>query len=235
MKPNKPLQSSLQQLSRPAGVIFDLDGTLLDTEPLYTIATQKVLDPFGATFTAELKQRCLGGDSRISAKIVIDHCNLPLSVSEFLANREVYLNQLFLNSPDMPGAENFITGLSKAAIPMGLATSSHQHLCDLKLKSKPWRYNLKEIICGDHADLERSKPNPDIYLLCAKKLKLPAEKCLAFEDSPTGVQAAVAAGMTVIGVNSPYVQVGALTGTLFTIDSYAELSATLSAWTDSPD
>ena len=118
----------------PKAFIFDLDGTLLDTEPLYTIATQKVLDPYGAQFTMDLKRQCMGGDSRQSARIVIDHFSLPMDETEYLASREIHLRDLFPDAPSMPGAEQFLRSLSEAQVPVGLATSSHQHLMELKFQ-----------------------------------------------------------------------------------------------------
>ncbi len=88
MKNEEPLatDSMIDTLrDRPSALIFDLDGTLLDTEPLYTIASQRVLDPYDQVFSPELKKRCIGRDSRQSAQITIDHASLPLSVDEYLA------------------------------------------------------------------------------------------------------------------------------------------------------
>ena len=209
---------------KPAALIFDMDGTLLDTEPLYTDATQKVLDPHGATYTLELKQRCIGGDSHNSAKIVIDHFGLELTSSEFLAQREVFLLELFANVPPMPGADEFIIAAAAAGHALGVATSSHQHLADIKLSGRPWATHFSTIVCGDDAELKRGKPAPDIFELCASRMGVVASECIAFEDSPNGVTAANAAGMKVIAINSPYVAPGSLHQAYRAIDHYNELT-----------
>ncbi len=214
----------------PAALIFDMDGTLLDTEPLYTIATQKVLDPFDAEFTMALKKQCMGGDSRRSARITIDHFDLPMSVDAFLSTREVFLRQLFEDTPEIEGAGQFITDLSESGIPFGLATSSHQHLCDLKLSRKPWGTFFQQVVCGDHPELQRGKPDPDIFLLCAEKLQVNPHHCIAIEDSPSGIRAARAAGMQVIAVNSPYVEPSELADAALTIDAFNELNPLLANW-----
>jgi len=218
------------EIPRPAALIFDLDGTLLDTEPLYTMAAQKVMDPYGATYTMALKRQCMGGDSRRSAQLAIDHGQLPMSVDEYLQEREGFLNALFAEAQEMPYAGEFMTALGATDLPVGLATSSHQHLCELKLSNKPWRKHFHQVICGNHPLLRNKKPAPDIFLLCAQTLGVDPQHCIAFEDSPNGIAAAVAAGMSVIAVNSPYVEREQLDDAILVIDSYQELLPLLQAW-----
>ncbi|MFN3239810.1 MAG: HAD family hydrolase [Pseudomonadales bacterium] len=210
---------------KPAAFIFDMDGTLLDTEPLYSAASQKVLDPYGVEYTPELKQRCIGGDSHNSAQIVIDHYDLPLTSAEYLAKREVYLVELFRTVPEMPGAVGFLQALKQASQALGLATSSHKHLVDIKLGNRPWAGHFQAIVSGDNPELKKGKPAPDIFLLCAARLGVDPTQCIAFEDSPNGVQAALAAGMQVVAIESPYVEKSALAGASDYISHYDELNA----------
>jgi len=216
--------------ARPAAVIFDLDGTLLDTEPLYSIASQKVLDRFGETYTPELKQRVMGGDSRTSAQTIIDEFGLPLAPEEYLALREVYLLELFAACPEIPGAGDFIVAVHDSGLPLGLATSSHTHLRDVKLAGKSWGELFRASICGDHPRLERSKPAPDIFLLCAKALGVAADRCVVFEDSPNGIAAGIAAGMGVIALASPHVERDDLREASSVIDSFDEALPLLQSW-----
>jgi pseudouridine-5'-monophosphatase len=213
--------------TKPAALIFDMDGTLLDTEPLYTDATQRVLDPYGATYPMELKQRCIGGDSHKSAEIVIGEFDLPMTSDEFLSQRESYLVELFRDAPEMPGAEDFIEALASKGVTMGLATSSHRHLVDIKFSHRSWAKHFAAMVCGDDPGLKKGKPAPDIFLLCAERLGADASQCIAFEDSPNGVTAATAAGMQVIAINSPYVPAEALSGALCAISHYSELDELL--------
>jgi pseudouridine-5'-monophosphatase len=216
--------------NRPAGIIFDLDGTLLDTEPLYTEATQKVLDPFGHTYSMELKKRCMGGDSRLSAQMTIAEYDLPMSVDEYLSTRNVYLLELFPTSPEIQGAGEFVNALADEKIAVGLATSSHKPLCDIKLSSKVWGSSFHSIVCGDNHAVKKGKPDPDIFLVCADLLNIPAGNCVVFEDSPTGIKAARSAGMRVIGINSQYVDLADLHEAEIIIDSYHELLPLISRW-----
>ena len=216
--------------SPPAGIIFDLDGTLLDTEPLYSEATQRLLDPYDHTYTLELKKRCMGGDSRRSARLTIEEYDLPLTVDQYLDAREVYLLELFPASPEIPGAGAFVTKLVEKQLPLGLATSSHKHLCDIKPSNKAWKTAFRSIICGDNAAVKKGKPEPDIFLACAADLGLAAGDCIVFEDSPTGIKAARAAGMRVVAVNSPYVELEDLKDADTVIEGYEEILPIVSRW-----
>ncbi len=213
----------------PAGIIFDLDGTLLDTEPLYTVATQRLLDPFGHTYTVELKKQSFGGDSRRSAALTIDAFKLPLTVDEYLAAREVHLLELFKTSPEIPGAGEFVHALS-SRLPIGLATSSHRNLADAKLADKSWKLLFDSIVCGDSELVHQGKPAPDIFLACAAQMNVPARDCLVFEDSPPGISAALKAGMRIIAVKSPYVTADDLSGADLVIQDYRDIIALIKDW-----
>ncbi len=217
----------------PSALVFDLDGTLLDTEPLYSIAAQRVLDTYGETYTPELKKRTMGGDSRVSAQVVIDEFDLPLTPEEYLELREVHLRELFINCDEIRGAGNFVSGAAAAGMTLGLATSSHQHLRDLKLGSRAWAKLFAANICGDNPGLKRGKPAPDIFLLCAEALGIDPTECIAFEDSRNGIAAAVAAGMQVVAINSPYVDDNDLAEAHLVIDSFEAAMPWIEIWSRS--
>ena len=207
----------------PSAYIFDLDGTLLDTEPLYTQATQKVMDPYGQTFTMEFKQRVMGRDSNQSARMTIEEFDLPMTPEAFLEQRQSYLLTLFPEAQEIAGAGDYIRHLNQRKEKIGLATSSHRVLCDLKFTRHNWQHHFDTIVCGDDPSLVRGKPAPDIFLLCADRIEVDPETTVAFEDSPTGVAAARAAGMTVVAIDSPYVKQGDLSDAHLIISDYREL------------
>ena len=190
-------------MTQPAALLFDLDGTLLDTEPLYTLASQRILDRFGATFSMDLKRRTMGGDSRVSARVVIDEFGLPMSVDEYLDERAVHLRDLFVTAPEIDGASAFLE-YWHGRIPMGLATSSPREMAELKLQRRSWKGIFDAVICGDDAVVGAAQPAPDIFLECAKAIGQAPAGCVVFEDSPNGVRAANAAGMRAFAIRNQY-------------------------------
>ena len=207
----------------PAAIIFDLDGTLLDTEPLYTAAAQRVLDPHGHVYSMELKRKVMGGDSMRSAQLTIDEFDLPMTAKAFLAAREVHLKALFPEAEEIPAAGDELRHLYSTDIPAGIETSAHQHLCDLKINTRDWRPLLTTVVCGDDDELHKSKPEPDIFLLCARRMGIKPEDVIAFEDSRNGVLAGKAAGMTVVAVESPYTSPEDLQEADLIIENYRSL------------
>ncbi|MGV0034894.1 MAG: HAD family hydrolase [Candidatus Azotimanducaceae bacterium WSBS_2022_MAG_OTU7] len=207
----------------PAAIIFDLDGTLLDTEPLYTTAAQRILDAHGHIYTMALKRKVMGGNSMRSAQITIDEFDLPMTAKEFLAAREPYLETLFPEAEEIPGAGDYLRYLHSTNIPTGIATNSHSYLCDLKISQRDWCSLPSTIVCGDDAELHKSKPEPDIFLLCARRMGINSENIVAFEDSRNGVLSAKAAGMTVVAIESPYTTPEDLQEADLVIENYRSL------------
>ena len=207
-------------MAQPAALLFDLDGTLLDTEPLYTLASQRILDRFGAIFSMSLKRRTMGGDSRVSARTVIDEFDLPMTVDEYLDERAGHLRDLFVVAPEIDGAGAFLNHWY-GRVPMGLATSSPREMADLKLQRRSWKHLFDAVICGDDNSVGAAKPAPDIFLVCASALNQPAADCVVFEDSPNGVTAANAAGMRAVALRNQYADDDALSGAWRLIDGWS--------------
>ena len=181
-------------------VIFDLDGTLLDTEPVYTWATRKVLEPFGKDYSWELKQQMMGRDGHESACILIKALEIDLSPEVYLARREPLVEQASRTAPEIAGAADFLRALSDLGLPLALATSSARRLCAIKLSGRPWSSLFRAVVCGDDPTVARPKPAPDIFLEAARRLGANPATTLVFEDSPAGVAAAAAAGMAVVAI-----------------------------------
>lgn len=180
------------------GVVFDMDGVLLDTEGLYTEGTAQVLARFGKSYPFELKLRMMGRSALESAGLLIEELDIPLSVEEYLEERARILKPLFARSKPMPGAEELVRWLYARAVPMAVATSSNRELFRIKTSHHDWFGCFDAMICGDDPRLKNPKPAPDIFLLAAQDLGLNAKDCIAIEDSPAGAEAASRSEMSVI-------------------------------------
>eukprot|EP01102_Stenamoeba_stenopodia_P005065 TRINITY_DN1556_c0_g1_i1.p1 TRINITY_DN1556_c0_g1~~TRINITY_DN1556_c0_g1_i1.p1 ORF type:complete len:193 (+),score=39.32 TRINITY_DN1556_c0_g1_i1:84-662(+) len=168
-------------------VIFDMDGLLLDTERVYTEATQIILDRFGKKFDWDLKMKMMGRRAIDAGNLLVDTLQIPMTAEEYLAEREVLQNQRFPFSQAMPGAIRLIQHLHKHNVPMAVATSSYKEAFELKTQNhKEWFGLFKEIVKGCDPHLKRGKPAPDIFLLAAERIGATPENCLVFEDATGG-------------------------------------------------
>ncbi|MEZ4373290.1 MAG: HAD-IA family hydrolase [Polyangiaceae bacterium] len=215
-------------LQRPAQhVIFDLDGILLDTEILYTRAIQAVVSEYGKTFDWSIKANMIGRDSREGAAYLVETLQLPFSGSEMLARRRPHLERLFPTVEEKPGAAAFVAQLKERKVAMAVATSAERALTDLKLQRHPWFSLFDHLICGDDAGVAKLKPAPDIFLFAAQKLGVEPSECVVLEDSPAGVEAALAAGMQVVAMPDPELGPARFGKATAVVAGYAELSPEL--------
>lgn len=188
-------------------VIFDLDGLVLDTEILYDIAIQKILDRFNKTYTYEVKMKIMGMKYLKSMDILRVELDVPMSSEELVSESMGILHQLFMKCDLKPGAKKLIRHLAKHGIPMCIATGSSSEDYELKVHSHHELIDLMEFtVKSDDREVKQGKPNPDIFLVAMGRFQqVPdsAANCLVLEDAPNGVKAALAAGMKCIMVPDP--------------------------------
>ncbi len=185
-------------------VIFDMDGVLLATERIYTEVTQDIVGRFGKTFDWSIKSNMVGRPSIESARYLVKTLELPIGPEEYLAEREGAFQARMPEAEPMPGAVELVRKLAARRVPLAVATSSHREMFELKTRRhKEWFDLFDHIVLGDDPRIERGKPAPDIFLLAARELGADPETCLVFEDAPSGVEAARAAGMMVVGLPDP--------------------------------
>ena len=185
-------------------IIYDVDGLLLDTEGFYTEVTQSIVAPYGKTFDWSYKQHMIGRPALDSARYLVEALDLPITPQEYLQQRETLLQNRFPEAQALPGAQRLTEHLHAHGIPQAVATSSSTALFHLKTqRHQDWFKRFDCIVTGDDPQVQRGKPAPDIFLLAAQRLGARPQQCLVFEDAPSGMQAALAAGMSVVVVPDP--------------------------------
>jgi len=186
-------------------LIYDMDGLLLDTEGIYTEVTQEIVGEYGKVFDWSIKIKIIGRRSIQAAQIIVESLDLPITPQDYLDSRKDVLLEKFRDTQALPGAKAITTHFFKHGIPQALATSSSYPMYEAKYeKHKKWFSQFKQIVRGDDPELKEGKPAPDIFLLAAKRLGVKPAECLVFEDAPTGTEAALAAGMSVVVVPDPH-------------------------------
>ena len=185
-------------------LIYDMDGLLLDTEGIYTEVTQQIVGEYGKVFDWSVKEKIIGRRSIQAAEIIVESLDLPISPQDYLDSRKDVLLEKFKDTEALPGAKEMTTHFFKLGIPQALATSSSSPMFEAKFeKHKKWFSQFAQIVRGDDPELKEGKPAPDIFLLAANRVGVDPAECLVFEDAPTGTEAALAAGMSVVVVPDP--------------------------------
>jgi beta-phosphoglucomutase-like phosphatase (HAD superfamily) len=199
-------RSSAGPIDHPSGCLFDLDGLLLDTEPLHAEAWATTIEHFGASVPDGLLMSLRGRNRFDNARSVIAQLGLAVSAAELLAVQQPLSRQLVAKAGPMPGAKALVRRCTELAIPMAMATSSGREAVEVKLAPHPWLGAISVRVHGDDANIERGKPAPDLFLEAARQIDQPASCCWAFEDSQAGAEGALAAGCRVFILLAPGLQ-----------------------------
>lgn len=183
---------------RPHAVLWDMDGTIVDTEPLWMAAEEELFSSRGLTWNHE-QAKDLIGSGLYDAAAYLQRAGIELSADEIVDTlTERVMSQIEAEAPPFrPGAFELLQELRKSGVKIALVTMSFRRMALAVAESLPsGTFDL--VVAGD--DVERPKPAPDAYLRAAELLGVDIADCVAIEDSPTGLTAAVASGATAIGV-----------------------------------
>jgi HAD superfamily hydrolase (TIGR01509 family) len=180
------------------GVLWDMDGTLVDTEPLWMAAETELVSSFGGVWTHEQAMQCVGKGLEDSAWI-IQAAGVRMSVAEITRWLTDHV-KAHLNPDTMPwraGARELLLALREAGIPTAMVTMS-LHDMAAHVADRLGFEGFDAIIAGDR--VEHAKPHPDPYLRGAAAIGVPIESCVAFEDSNIGLASAIASGASAVAI-----------------------------------
>jgi HAD superfamily hydrolase (TIGR01509 family) len=180
------------------GVLLDMDGTLVDTEPYWIAAELDLVERHGGSWTHEQALGLVGQDLMFSAEVLRREAGVPLAPRAIVdALLETVVARVRREIPWRPGARELVAELGRARIPTALVTMSWSSLAEAVLAGLPGP-GLDTVVTGDM--VVRGKPHPEPYLTAAARLEADPVRCVAIEDSPAGAASAEAAGCLVVVV-----------------------------------
>jgi len=183
-----------------SGVAVDMDGTLVDTEPLWLVAKRRMFAHYDTTFEPRDHVAVFGRDEQFTATYLTGRLGMaPERREEIrLEYRSIVAGTFAAGVPLRPGALELLQAL-EGVVPVGLATNTNRELVDIVLDRTGLGRYLGSI---STAESGAAKPAPDIYLAACRSMGVDPTSAVAIEDSPTGIKAARAAGLTCIAVPS---------------------------------
>ncbi len=181
-------------------VVFDMDGLMIDTEPIYKLALQKAAEEFGHHLSDEFVFTLIGLPNPACRSAIAGHLGPGFPLEEYWKRwPELWREEAEENGiPKKPGIDDLLLCLEERGAPVAVATSSPQKQTQFSLRASGLSFPFDHIVTGD--EIENGKPSPDIYLEASRRLGIPPARCLALEDSENGVRAAHSAGMVTIMV-----------------------------------
>nr|WP_330217829.1 HAD family phosphatase [Cellulomonas sp. FA1] len=189
--------SAPQRSASPAAVLWDMDGTLIDTEPHWMAAEIALVEEHGGVWTPSDAAAMVGSSMSVSAALLQSR-GVRLEVDQIAHQLNTAVGAaVAAGVPWRPGALELLRALHAAGVPQALVTSSFGVL------AAPFAQTVglfDVVVAGD--DVTRPKPDPEPYLTAARLLGVDVRACVAFEDSATGLASAVASGARVVAVDS---------------------------------
>lgn len=185
-------------------VIFDMDGVIIDSEPLYFRVEQELFQSLGIDISQEFHSNLVGLSMRRIWQMIKQQNNLPQSIAELMEIHHRLMIDLIRNSPGletMPGLLPLLEDLQENQIKCAIASSSSRELIGEILSRLDIIRYFQVIVGGD--EMAESKPDPTIFLSAARQLGKKPDQCLVIEDSRNGLLAAHSAGMCCVGLKNP--------------------------------
>lgn len=207
-------------------VIFDMDGLLVDTEPLHLEASNLILQEYGGSLGPGANERFIGLGDRKFWTIIKEEYGIPDSIPELRERRMAYMMRLIREKPPqcMPGAAELVRACKVKGYKIAVASSTPLKQVLAILDCVGLLREFDQIVSGEMKEVREGKPAPDIFLYTAKLLSVPPSRCLVFEDSSPGVIAAGAAGMRPVAVPNVFTRKSDFSGAFLVIASLAQMA-----------
>lgn len=190
------MQKSISDLKT---VIFDMDGVLFDTEKVYLDVWTKVFENHGYKMTKEIYCKVIATGRENVKKVFKEEFGEKLPIEKMYKEKDAALaKELEKKIPIKDGAYELLKYLKKEKYKLALATSASKERMEKQLNQTNFKQVFDEVICRD--DVNKTKPNPEIFLKAASKLNVNPKECIVIEDSTAGVKAAYKGNMTPIHV-----------------------------------
>lgn len=181
-------------------VIFDMDGTLFSTEPIYFQCYQQAAAPLGLNFTFELFEKCIGISTDEAVPLMMSYFGRKVDIDAIYQgccrNFEKYMETHPI--PFRPGAKEAVEYFHSRGYKMGISTSNVRLWVEKILQKTNLLSYFPVIVTSD--EVSKPKPDPEVYLRCAQRLNAEVAQCLVFEDSVAGATSAISAGMRTVVV-----------------------------------
>jgi haloacid dehalogenase superfamily, subfamily IA, variant 3 with third motif having DD or ED/haloacid dehalogenase superfamily, subfamily IA, variant 1 with third motif having Dx(3-4)D or Dx(3-4)E len=184
-------------------IIFDMDGVIVDSEPLHKEVERQMFTEFGMTISPERQHKFTGTSNANMWRQLKVEFKLPYEISYYVGIKEErYLEALAASNSVLliPGAEELLKNLFSQGVKIAVASSSSLLNIDLVLRKFSIGKYFNALASGEEVAL--AKPNPAVFLLASQRLGVNPSNCVVIEDSTNGVRAAKAAGMTCVGLQS---------------------------------
>ena len=195
---HKSVTSGPSGVEFPAAVLWDMDGTLLDTEPYWIEQEHRLVESYGGVWSDEHAHKLVGNDLLVSAAYIREHSPVDLEPEALVdALQSGVIERLREQVPWRPGAVELLAELRSLGVPCALVTMSWRAMVDVVVAGLP-DDSFDVVLSGD--EVERGKPHPEPYLAAARDLGVDVRDCVAIEDSVTGVASALASGARTIAV-----------------------------------
>lgn len=182
----------------PDAVFFDMDGTLIDSEPLWFDTEVSIVAEYGFELGREHWVHVLGQPNEVAVAYLLRVSGVPLTPVELNRRIEAAMEETLGRGIELvPGAKQLLTDLNAAGLPLALVSASSRRIVDASLASIGADH-FAFTLSGD--DVTHGKPHPEPYLTAARRLGLAPERCVVVEDSPNGAASGAAAGCRVLAV-----------------------------------